>query len=214
METVRAFVGCLVDLGTTRRIVDLSRALRRSLDAAGWKAAWVPPPNLHITLKFLGEVDAGVAPAVSDALAAVVRRHGPLRLSFRDVVAFPDRESPRVIAVGVADGHAALAALARDVDDACFELGFPREKRPFTGHVTLARVKHQAGALAGLTPPRFDAGVGTAHDVVLYRSDLARTGAEYHALSRHPLGEQRVAQGTVKAVDPERSRQNMSPKEG
>ena len=214
METVRAFVGVLVDLGTTRRFVDLSRALRRSLDAAGWKAAWVPPPNLHITLKFLGEVDAGVAPAVSDALAAVVRRHGALRLGFRDLVALPDREAPRVLAVGVTDGHEALAALARDVDEACFELGFPREKRPFLGHVTLARVKHQAGALDPVTPVRLDAGVGAAHDVVLYRSDLQRNGAEYHALSRHPLGEQRSAQSAVKQSSPERSRQDMSPKEG
>ena len=210
MDTLRAFVGCLVDLGTTRRLAETSRALRRALDAAGWKASWTPPPNLHLTLKFLGEIDAGTTPAIRDGLAAVVRRHGPLRLGLRDLVALPDREAPTVLAVGVSEGHEALAALARDVDEVCFELGFPREKRPFLGHVTLARVKHRAGALAEINAPRIDAGVGTAHDVVLYRSDLTRAGAEHHSLSRHLLVDPRTTQNTVKQSEPERSRQTMS----
>jgi 2'-5' RNA ligase len=204
VDTLRAFVGCLVDLGATRRLADTSRALRRVLDAAGWRASWAPPPNLHITLKFLGEIDVGTTPAVSDALAVVARRHAPLRLGLRDLVALPDREAPRVLAVGVSEGHEALAALARAVDDACFELGFPREKRPFLGHVTLARVRHQAGALAAVPFPRVDVGVGTAHDVALYRSDLARAGVEYHSLSRHPLGENRAAQNPTKQSESER----------
>ncbi len=202
METVRAFVGCLLDLGATRRVVELSRALRKALDAAGWKASWVPPPNLHVTLKFLGDVDAGTVPALSDALAAVARRHAPLRLGVRDLVAFPDRGSPRVLGVDVVEGHEALAALERDLDDALLELGFPREKRPFHGHVTLARVRHQAGALAALTLPRIDAGFAMAQEITLYRSDLLRTGAEYNALSRHPLGDARPAPNATKQSPP------------
>ncbi len=198
MDTLRAFVGCLVDLGTTRRIADTSRALRKVFDAAGWRVSWTPPPNLHITLKFLGEIDAGTTPAVSDAIAAVVRRHGPLRVGLRDLVALPDRGSPRVLAVGISEGHEALAALARDVESACFDLGFPRENRAFLGHVTLGRVRHQAGALADLSLPRVDVGLGTAADVALYRSDLTRAGAEYHALSRHLLGDHRNSPNTVK----------------
>lgn len=189
METVRAFAGCLLDLGATRRVVDLSRALRKAVEAAGWKASWVPPPNLHLTLRFLGDVDAGTVPAISDALAAVARRHAPLKLAVRDLVAFPDRNAPRVLALDVADGREALAALARDVEGACFELGFPREKRPFHAHLTLARVKHQAGALDAVALPRLDAGLGVVQEITLYRSDLLRTGAEYHALSRHALGQ-------------------------
>lgn len=191
MDTLRAFVGCLLDLGATRRVVDLSRTLRKALDAAGWQAAWVPPPNLHVTLRFLGDIDVGTAPALSDALARVARHHAPLKLTVRELLTFPDGEAPRVLALSIVDGHDALAALHRAVDDACFELGFPRETRPFRGHVTLSRVKQHGAALDTLSLPRLDAGLAVVQEATLYRSDLLRTGAEYHALSRHPLGDAR-----------------------
>jgi 2'-5' RNA ligase len=190
MDTVRAFVGCLLDLTATRRVVDLARAVRRASDAAGWKAAWVPPPNLHVTLRFLGDIDAGLVPALSDGLANIARQHAPLRFTVSGLVAFPSRESPRVVCADITQGHEALGALARAVDDLLFDLGIPREKRPFHGHVTLARVKHAPTALSGLGLPNADCGPATVNEITLWRSDLQRAGAEYHALWRHPLGAQ------------------------
>lgn len=214
METLRAFVGCLVDLNATRRAVDASRALRRTLDAAGWRCAWAPPPNLHLTLKFLGEVDAGTAPALSDAVARVASRHGPIKLALRDLVVFPDESSPRVLALGVTDGHDALAALARDLDDALADLGFARETRDFRAHMTLARVKHAPGALSSIERPRLDVGVGFVHEIALYRSDLLRNGAEYHSLSRHPLADPRIAQNAAKQSLRDDAGQNTSRLDG
>lgn len=185
------FIGCLLDLGATRRVVDLSRTLRKALDAAAWQCAWVPPPNLHVTLRFLGDIDAGTAPALSDVLARIARQHTPLKLTVRELLTFPDAEAPRVLTLSIADGHDGLAALHRAVDDACFELGFPRETRPFRGHVTVARVKQQGSPLNTLALPRLDAGLAVVQEVTLYRSDLLRAGVEYHALSRHPFGEAR-----------------------
>lgn len=193
METVRAFVACLLDLGTTRRVADLSKALRRKADAAGWKASWVPPPNLHVTVKFLGDVDAGLVPALSDALARAAGGVAPLRLGVKGLDGFPAPARPRVIVLDVAQGREALAALAGAVDDALADVGMPREKRAFHGHVTLARVKQAGGALADLGPLDVDLGVSPVTELTLYRSDLLRQGAEYHVLSRHPLqGEPRV----------------------
>lgn len=193
METARLFVGCLLDLAATRRCVDAGRALRRALDAAGWRAAWVPPANLHVTVRFLGEVDVGTAPALSAALARVARAHAPLKLAPRGLLALPSPEAPRALALEFSEGHDAALALARAVDDACFELGFPREARAFRGHVTLCRVTHQGGPLDALTLPRLDAAPAVASELTLWRSDLTRLGAEHHALSRHPLGEARAA---------------------
>jgi 2'-5' RNA ligase len=190
METVRAFVGCLVDLGTTRKLMELSRTMRSALDAAAWRASWVPPPNLHITLRFLGEIDVGTVPALRDALAVVARRHTALRLHVRDLVALPDASLPQVLAVGVGDERDSLGALARDVDATCRELGFSPEPKPFCAHVTLCRVRHQASALDTLPPLRLDAGVASVYEITLYRSDQGRQGYEYSALSRHPLGAQ------------------------
>lgn len=190
MDTARVFVGCSLDLAATRRAVDAARALRKALDTAGWRCAWVPPANLHVTLRFLGDIDVGTAPALSAALARVARAHPALRLAPRGLLALPSPDAPRVLALDFAEGAEALAALAHAVDDACFELGFPRDPRPFRPHLTLCRVKHQGGPLDALTP-RLDAGLATASELTLARSDLTRMGAEHHALSRHPLGDAR-----------------------
>jgi 2'-5' RNA ligase len=191
MDTARLFVGCLLDLAATRRVVDAGRALRKALDNAGWRCAWVPPANLHVTLRFLGDVDAGVTPALSAALARVARAHAPLKLCPRGLLALPSPEAPRVLALDFAEGADALSALARAVDDACFELGFPRDPRPFRPHLTLCRVKQPGGALEALAVPRLDAGVALASELTLARSDLTRLGAEHHAVSRHALGDAR-----------------------
>lgn len=191
MDTARVFVGCSLDLAATRRAMDAARALRKALDAAGWRCAWVPPANLHVTLRFLGDIDVGTAPALSAALARVARAHPALRLAPRGLLALPSPDAPRVLALDFAEGAAALSALAGAVDDACFELGFPRDPRPFRPHLTLCRVKHQGGPLDALTPPRLDAGLANASELTLARSDLTRMGAEHHAISRHPLGEAR-----------------------
>jgi 2'-5' RNA ligase len=192
METVRAFVGCLLDLTTTRRVTDLQRALRKRVEAAGWRASWVPPPNLHITMKFVGDVDAGLVAPLGDALAVVARRHAAMRLAVGGVGAFPERGAPRVLFAQLGEGHERLAALACDIEQAFHELGLPKESRPFHAHVTLARVKHaphEGPRLADLAPTGLEAdcGTGAITEVTLYRSDLLRTGAEYHVLARHPL---------------------------
>lgn len=192
-DTVRAFVGCLLDLGATRRVMDLQKVLRKSAEGAGWRAAWVPPPNLHVTVKFVGDVDVELVPALSDALAVVARKHAAIRLTVGGVGAFPEEGVPRVLFARVGEGHEQLAALAASVDQAFFELGLPKEVRKFHGHVTLARVKYcppGGPTLQQIVPVGEAADCGTASitEVTLYRSDLLRTGAEYHVLARYALG--------------------------
>ncbi|MFO0610338.1 MAG: 2'-5' RNA ligase family protein [Polyangiales bacterium] len=192
MDTARLFVGCLLDLAATRRCVDAARSLRRALDAAGPArvvgAAGQPPRHPALPRRHRR---SGTAPALAAALADVARAHGPLKLAPRGLLALPSPDAPRVLALDLAEGHDALAALARAVDDACAELGFPREARPFRGHVTLARVKHHEGGLDALAPhlpQRLDASPAVASELTLWRSDLTRLGAEHRALARHPLG--------------------------
>jgi 2'-5' RNA ligase len=192
MDTVRAFVGCLLDLGSTRRVIDLQRALRKNADAAGWRASWVPPPNLHITLKFLGEIDLGLVEPLSDALAIAARRHSPIRVGIAGLGAFPEKGTPSVLFADITKGSDRLTTLARGIDDAFFDLGLPRDTRAFRSHVTLARVKDvppNTGSVAAIAPKGAlaDCGNGYITEIALYRSDLLREGVEYHALGRHSL---------------------------
>ena len=116
----------------------------RAADLTGVRL--VDPDGVHLTLKFLGNVDSSRVPALTDALDAVGEGAVPFALHLRDVGVFPDRRSPRVLWAGVSGDTEALAALARRVDDACANVGFPREQRPFSPHLTLARLRDRASA--------------------------------------------------------------------
>ncbi len=200
MDTARAFVGCLLDLGTTRKVAELGRVLRTAAGKAQWEVSWVPPPNLHVTLKFLGDVDIGLVEPLSCALAEIAQRYAALRVSVGGVSAFPSVDNPTVLFAELTQGHSAVAGLARAVDDACAALGFAREVRAFHGHVTLGRVRRAVGALGAIVPAETDCGVGMLSEVALYRSDDARPGVEYTALARYPL--ERPARQTTPPREP------------
>ena len=124
-------------------IARLIHALRAA-DVSGLRL--VNPEGVHLTLKFLGNVDRSLLPALADALDAVGEGAAPFALQLSGVGVFPNPRSPRVLWAGVTGDIASLTALARRVDDACSTLGFPRERRPFSPHLTLARVRESASA--------------------------------------------------------------------
>ncbi len=188
METVRAFIGCVLDLGATRKVVELSRATRARAEAAGWEARWVPAPNLHFTLRFLGDIDQGLVEPVAEAMRSAARATPALVVGVGGLGAFPDRDAPRVLYAEVTRGHDALARLAGRIETALAALGFAKAERPFVGHMTLGRVQVSRGALGAVTPPNSDCGAGTVNAVTLYRSDMFSSGAEYVTLARAPLG--------------------------
>ena len=154
--------------------------------------AWVAPANLHLTLKFLGAVPE----ARIDAIVAALTRSGldlrPFEARIRGLGAFPSGTRPRVIWAGVTDGASEMVELARRVDAALAELGFAREERPFSPHVTLGRVRQP-----GRNPALSDAlGSATAREfgqmrvpsASLMRSELGPRGARYTELATVRLG--------------------------
>jgi 2'-5' RNA ligase len=149
--------------------------------AAG--VAWVANPNLHVTLKFLGEVDEARLPAVQGALRRAVAGLAPFEVRVRALGAFPTPARPRVLWAGIADAGGRLGALARRVDEALGGAGFPREARPYAGHITLGRVREPRGdpalAAALAEAAHLDFGAVQVTHVVLMRSELSRCGARH-----------------------------------
>ena len=126
---------------------DAIARLIQGLRAADLKGVrLVDPDGVHLTLKFLGNVDRTTVPALTSALDAVGEGAVPFALHLRDAGVFPDRRSPRVLWAGVSGDTQALAALARRVDDACANAGMPRAQRAFSPHLTLARLRDRASA--------------------------------------------------------------------
>ena len=154
--------------------------------------AWVAPANLHVTLKFLGQVDEARVPALADALRARVAGHRVFDAAVRGLGAFPSPTRPRVLWAGLEDDAGALAALAETIDACCAGLGFPRETRAFAAHVTLGRVREprRQPALAEALALPADFGRLRVEQVSLMRSQLSPRGARYSELAGAPLAVQ------------------------
>jgi 2'-5' RNA ligase len=150
---------------------------------------WVPRPNMHITLKFLGPaVDSHRLRQLTVGLRQLAARTAPFEVAAAGIGAFPDLEHPRAIWVGLRSVQSgALAALAARLETVAAEYGFEREKRRWSGHLTIGRVGDRA--IAGKTRDALHAmrerefGVSKIESITLYRSNLGPAGATYEALA-------------------------------
>jgi 2'-5' RNA ligase len=187
-ETMRAFVACNLDVASVRALAAQSRRLREQARAPA--ARWVASTKLHLTLKFLGPTDVGVAPALVQELGALVaglEPKGPRRAAIGPLSAFPSPATARVLVALVDDRSGELARVASAVEDRVAGLGFARDPRAFLPHVTLARYGEPVDATSWLASDPFAVPPATFTEMVLYRSDQARSGAEYTALARWAL---------------------------
>jgi RNA 2',3'-cyclic 3'-phosphodiesterase len=156
------------------------------------RAGWERPEKLHLTLKFLGEIEEARVRLLDAAAQRAARRVQPFELRIEGAGAFPPRGPARVLWLGLRDETGALAQLQNHLEEECAREGFSREARPFNPHITIARLRSPAGArrLAtlheekGFAPMRF-----SVDRIVVIRSELGPGGSRYTELSRHSLGE-------------------------
>lgn len=171
----------------------VTEALRCAGVATGAHVRWVPAENLHVTLKFLGHIPDGRVAPVRVALRHVGVQAAPFTVGARGLGVFPTPRRARVVWVGLEAPE--LGVLAGRVDDAMAAVGFPRESRTFTPHITIGRVKDPRGwggvleAIASYGAQPF--GDSRIDEIVLYRSELRPQGPLYTALERVPLGASR-----------------------
>jgi 2'-5' RNA ligase len=185
--TVRSFVAVPLPGAVQTEIADAARALARKLPSVSWSKK---PENLHVTMKFLGPVAIDrlekLAADLGGALAACPR----FEISLRGWGAFPSPRHARVVFADVEDSEA-LSAVAEIVETVADRFGFEREKRRFTGHVTVGRSKEKGGVDAAAALER-DAdrefGRVTVEEVHVYESHLGREGSTYVLRHRALLG--------------------------
>ncbi len=151
---------------------------------------WVEPHNLHLTLKFLGEVDGSTAEGAAEALRAV-EASPPFVLQLVGLGAFPRARGARVLWVGVGEGAQELTRLAGRVDQVLRELGFPPEDRPFSPHLTLGRLRtpayHPELEAALQRNSRVEIGSQRVQSVELMESTLRRAGPVYAVVRSYRL---------------------------
>jgi 2'-5' RNA ligase len=184
---LRTFIALPLDDTLRRRVV----AVQQEFADAGGDVKWVEPENLHVTLLFLGEVDALEVVEICRAVRGVVAPIKPFTLSASGVGAFPNLRRPRTLWVGVEEGREELVALHDGIEDALLKLGaYRREDREFTPHITLGRVHGDA------TPELREAlkraadwhgGTQLLREVHVMSSELTPDGPRYNVVSREKL---------------------------
>jgi RNA 2',3'-cyclic 3'-phosphodiesterase len=192
---MRIFVG--IDLDS-----EIRAGIARFLDGVRGFAPdvrWVRPESLHLTLKFIGEQKPDRVEAIQERLRGIQGASVEIRLAGYGF--FPTPKSPRVFWIGIEAGPE-LAELAANIDASVAELGIPREDRPFSPHLTLARTgsgspRWRKGdglnltfatlekRLAAMAP--LDFGTMTAREFYLYQSQLSPGGSKYTKLQKFAL---------------------------
>jgi len=192
-DRYRLFVAVTLPDGVRGRMRDAQNELRRLLPES--KIRWARYEQFHLTLRFLGEVEAARVEALGEALREACRGFAPLRLSAEGIGCFPDFRYPRVLWTGLSDEAQQLPRLQEAVELASRDFTIEATSERFTGHVTLARIKGikraEAEALAqaavGMRDRRF--GDWTGYRIELMRSELLPQGAQHSTVAAVTLAE-------------------------
>jgi RNA 2',3'-cyclic 3'-phosphodiesterase len=185
---VRTFIAVELEPSLRRPLVKLLREVVPS----DREVRWCSEQQLHITLKFLGEVRDAQLAQVCNAVAQAAAQVPPFNLRIKGLGCFPAARNPRVLWCGVEDLTAGCRRWVELADPLLAALGFPPEGRAFTPHITLGRSRSTAGGrvfqqvLETVSPPETQE--MTVSQVVVFESRLLPGGAEYKSLATVPLG--------------------------
>ena len=179
---MRSFIAIDLPPGIKEAIKDVVREL--SPGSSGIR--WVPVENIHLTLKFLGEVKEDQVPGVENQLRAAAGRHQAFNITVKGAGAFPNLRSPNVLWIGI-EVSEALSSLFRDIDAGMSGLGFEPEARRFSPHLTIGRVKDKNGtapAMMGISTYKETIfGTIDVQEIRLMKSVLKPSGAEYSGIA-------------------------------
>jgi len=190
MNLLRAFIAVEIPLPIRQAVNSATSDLQKEINSL---VRWVPMENMHLTLKFLGDV----SPSNVDMLTQMIRAEADLFHCFdfelNGLGSFPNLKRPRVIYIGI-QAPAMLEALHRGIESASRRLGYESEERGFSPHLTIGRVKQNIAPAEQQTIRRALEGtkidsLGTARvdSLHLYKSDLQSTGSVYTKLYSAPL---------------------------
>jgi 2'-5' RNA ligase len=171
-----------------QRIIDHIARLKGAAPDA--PASWSRPDNIHLTLKFLGDIPQSSILNLSDAASRSVAGLAPFTIRLEGPDAFPPHGAPKVLWIGVTDVEGKLEELQRRLEDEGARSGFPKESRLFHPHLTLARLRkpQRAETLASAHKAMvFEPVEFVVSDLLVIRSELNSAGSKYSTISRHPL---------------------------
>jgi 2'-5' RNA ligase len=184
---LRCFIAIRVPGAVRKAIAETMDILKKS----GADVKWVPEENVHITLKFLGSTNEASIGEIKESLHRSVAAYRPFSVRITGTGYFPAGRRPRVVWIGI-DDAGTVSDLQRNVEEVMVKFGYEREKRPFSPHLTIGRVKsdkrlaEMLKMLDTFREKRF--GEMEIKEITLMKSELRSAGAEYSSLAEIPFG--------------------------
>jgi RNA 2',3'-cyclic 3'-phosphodiesterase len=186
-EKIRAFIAIELPDEIRAGIGQAQAATR----ATGLRGAWVRPENIHLTLKFLGDIGSAEIETIAETIAEACKLYEPFQLTVRGMGVFPGADRPRVLWVGVGGQVDVLEKLQHSLAQQLAGCGYPDEKRRFSAHLTIARFKGSVATQVLLQAIQAQAAFETqafvAREIILFQSVLKPSGAVYSPLRRVAL---------------------------
>ncbi len=195
-ETVRTFIALKIPSDLAAAVGDVQRFIKTRAPAGSVR--WTRLDHLHLTLMFLGNVALPDVDPLRERIRAASARTAALSLELCGVGCFPDSRNPRVIWVGVGGEIERLRSLQAAVEAACSEIAGHEERREFSPHLTIGRIKpgdRQGARVGGAAVEAFKAGTlgrWLAATLHLVRSDLSAEGPRYTDLAEFPLADRSI----------------------
>jgi RNA 2',3'-cyclic 3'-phosphodiesterase len=182
-KTIRTFIAIEIP----KTVISKIRELQGVIKAYGFKIRWVRAENIHLTLKFLGDIEEIKINEIAEAVSKTAEQHSPISLKAKGIGVFPGIKRPHVLWVGLSGQLEALIKLQQTLDENLIALGFSSEERPFKGHLTMGRIKDRIDVKklgdALMAFRRFESETFTAGQIILYKSELTPSGAIYTKLA-------------------------------
>lgn len=185
---MRAFIAIPLTEQVHQELAHLQDKLRKS----NADVKWVEPSNIHLTLKFIGEIDEEQVEKIKASLDEIAKNRHCFDIHLAKVGAFPKISYPRVVWAGIDEGYEECKTLAKSVEDTMERLGFKKEERDFSPHLTLGRVrssKNKAQLMACLEKEKdfVSPGKVSVSKIILFQSTLTPKGPVYAPLKKFPL---------------------------
>jgi 2'-5' RNA ligase len=181
---------CAIELTDQFRaqLADHAQQLRQAVPEAS--ASWSRPENIHLTLKFFGNVPTGRLAKISAAASRVAGEFSPFQIRIGGTGVFPKASRPQVLWIGVEDPSDRLSELQHRIEEECAREGFAKENRGYKPHLTIARLRRPEGARK-LAETHLQIKFGfmevRVNEFVLFRSPLSPKGSIYTVISKHEL---------------------------
>lgn len=184
---MRLFIAVSIPLDISRNLEDIISDLKKT----GADIKWVKSDSIHITLKFLGETEGERLPEIKSAIESLGIKKSGLEVEVKGIGFFPDKKRPRVIWAGLEENTPFLVEVVSKLDSAMSTLGFERENRRFSPHLTIGRFRSNQGLAMLIDETEkmkiFSFGSFPIMEFNLYSSTLKPSGAEYKVLRSFKL---------------------------